>query len=446
MPVYFSCEVSKREVLPRLFLAGHLARQGIGSVVGHKTLLPSLLGSAPKGVFLYKSVTPICARHYQLASSFGHLNFGLCEELLFFKKEEDQTWDKQISPDTLGLLDVYLASNSFDYQKATEAIGARAHLTGNIRLDFARNCARALYSNLSESLRERYGKFCLIVSPAMIFSTPWTVTRELNNIKSRISEQAKANPFGLLDFIKWSVDRSSGYLQQMRLVLEILQSASTLPLIRPHPGEDRDFYNNLFLSTINTAWDYDIYPWILSASAIVNYDCTTTLDAALLGRRALNLSQEHMSSETFGQALDIPFSRGYLDLFLSDQSGRTDPLMSDANLESAFNGMLPFGDSIRKNITSHISGCHAERDGERFAKWARIVSKKLTGMKPLTDQLEPSLAQRWIYSQSNPSLAELGRHAVEIGFRNALGNRDSSNSTVDFNNIGDDLFFVVPSS
>jgi surface carbohydrate biosynthesis protein len=444
MPVYFSCEVSKREVLPRLFLAGHLARHGIGSVVGHKTIIPSLLGSAPKGVFLYKSVTPICARHYQLASSFGHRNFGLCEELLFFKKEEDTTWDKQLAPETLRLLDIYLASNSFDYQKAAEVIGSRSNLTGNMRLDFARNCAKELYSCLSESLRARYGKFCLIVSPAMIFSTPWTVTQELHNIKSRTSEQARSGPFGLLDFVTWSVARSSGYLQQMKLVLETLRSLSMLPIIRPHPGEDREFYTHLFLNRIDTAWDYDIYPWILSASAIVNYDCTTTLDAALVGRQALNISQEVMASETFGQAFDIPFSLSGLECFLSAQPARAEPLMSDANLESAFNGILPFGDSIRKDITNHILNYHTERDGEHFADWARIVSKKLNGMTRLVDKMEASMAQRWNYSQSAQTLIDLGRYAVELGFRHGFSDAVSLNLTVEVKNIGDDLFLIVP--
>ena len=61
-------------------------------------------------------------------------------------------------------------------------------------------------------------------------------------------------------------------------------------IIRPHPGEDKSFYhnrlkhlNNIFVVSTGTARE-----WIATASFVLHHDCTTGMEALLMGRSVIH--------------------------------------------------------------------------------------------------------------------------------------------------------------
>ena len=65
-------------------------------------------------------------------------------------------------------------------------------------------------------------------------------------------------------------------------------------IIRPHPEEDHTIYNTAFekYSNIYVVYSGSVIPWIIAADVMVHHDCTTSLEAAMLGRSSISYTKD----------------------------------------------------------------------------------------------------------------------------------------------------------
>ena len=61
-------------------------------------------------------------------------------------------------------------------------------------------------------------------------------------------------------------------------------------VIRPHPEEDRVFYEKNFGNNrnIHVAYEGSVIPWLLATDLLIHPDCTTGIESLFLGRKSIS--------------------------------------------------------------------------------------------------------------------------------------------------------------
>jgi surface carbohydrate biosynthesis protein len=284
--VYMSCEVGRRELGVRSFLAGILASAGIASIICHKTFFSRYSSFLPRGIFFHKSVTKVCQHHFARSKSHGHLNVGICEELLnHWSDNRDHGFESSIHFESLNFLDYFISSNFYDGVRVSQWYPEKVIPIGNLRLEYARSAARKVYQDLVLELSSAYPEATLYLSPG----------GPLFAVRSLSTELAHYNKLGHrmrpLEVIKSWMARDLTVIEELG-ILEDLPEQTPL-VVRPHPHDDPEFFPNLFAGKkiVNGA-DYEIHPWALSASKVIHFDSTSFLEMYAMGTtNAVNLSK-----------------------------------------------------------------------------------------------------------------------------------------------------------
>jgi surface carbohydrate biosynthesis protein len=369
---YFSCEVGRREVMTRAYLAGGLAARGIVSIICHKTFFTRYADILPKGVFHYKSVTKVCAHHYSRARSRGHITFGVCEELLnhhsgneFFNETE------QIHPDTLKALDWFVASNQYDADVA-DRLGANNVLPlGNLRLDYAKNAASFVYEEITKKIKSVSKRTVLLLSPGGALFAVRNLTSELEHYNKLGHSD---HPLQLLS--NW-ITRDLSVIDELRQAK--IDSKSDYIIVRPHPHDDPRLYGEIFRdAAIHVTGDYEFYPWALAADEVIHFDSTVFVELQAMGQLAIrNLSRREnrfLVNEAYVERVGV---KGFREFFFFDDQ------MFSRHL-NVFCEWIPKVKIMEVNKYIKFFNSLAENEAATLGKdWA----------KP--ERFEPSMLARW---------------------------------------------------
>jgi surface carbohydrate biosynthesis protein len=273
--VYCSCEVGKREVLSRAYLAGALARRGIVSMIGGKQFFDPYIADLPPGVFFYKSVTKVCERRYRAAREHGHLTAGVCEETLpYISESPNYPISDQIYEPTVKGLDIFFTSNPFE-EEHFSGLAKSTFALGNLRLHFARDGARYAFEHQISAYREKFGEYILVNSPGLFVFSQRTVTEEM-----RYYEELGDEGMVLAEVLRNLLANDIGLLDEL---LPIVKGGRSL-IVRPHPHENPRGYRSVFgLSGDKLATDHEFHPWAAAAQETIGFNCTTELESIIAG-------------------------------------------------------------------------------------------------------------------------------------------------------------------
>ena len=273
--VYCSCEVGKREVLSRAYLAGALAKRGIVSMIGGKQFFDPYISDLPPGIFFYKSVTKVCERRYRAAKENGHLTAGVCEETLPYVAESpNYALSDQIYESTVKGLDLFFTSNPFEEERFS-GLASRTFALGNLRLHFARDGARYAFERETSAYRERFGEYTLVNSPGIFVFSQRTVTDEM-----RYYEELGDDGVVLAEVLRNLISNDVGLLDEL---IPIVREGRSL-IVRPHPHENPRGYRSVFgLSSDKLATDHEFHPWAAAARETIGFNCTTELESIIAG-------------------------------------------------------------------------------------------------------------------------------------------------------------------
>lgn len=284
--VVFSFEIGSREVLPRMAIALALQQHGFSVTIGHKLSVDRFLKRCAEsdtkfgGLFIYKDATTDSVKYMKTAKSVGLSTVGLDEEFLNW----DEPYDSAhfISPQSLGVVDYFFASTLRTSQIARR-LGFAVMDLGNLRLSF---CEGMRSVNKEEDAVQT--RNILINTPGGYFFNLYPIVSHLE-IWGRLSESNWRKPFEQLR--EFSVEEFRNVNTIIRIA-DSFSEAGDKVTIRSHPAEVVDFWRNLFDdpritvqpgidSSILTALDHD---------EVHGFDCTTLLEAHVLGRPYKNHS------------------------------------------------------------------------------------------------------------------------------------------------------------
>lgn len=289
--LFLPIETKVRELTGKTLLACVAAESGWGVVVGHKKTVRGKQNLLPRGTFIEKSISPGRITDIEKAQKYGNRLSAWCEEGLIYLNREDYSQGR-LEPQSFEAIDLFFAWGKHQADDVQESLGGHEKivLSGNPRFDLLRPDLRNIFSNAAEDIRRQYGNIILL-------NTKFSMVNNNRNIKD----------FNYLEFMrsigkiktKEKEDLVRRYVTLNRKLFTCFQDLipllsknfpNHLIVVRPHPSENHapwlEKANNL--PNVQVIFRGNVNEWLIAADIMVHNNCTTGVEAFLLGRPAIS--------------------------------------------------------------------------------------------------------------------------------------------------------------
>jgi len=280
--LYLPVEIKVRELHSRLVLGAEALSRGWNVIVGTRlNEKHRLFEDLPPSIIVAKSGMATEMRKICAFQQRGHI-YGVMDEEGFVTNANSRYSQIRYPESIRDQVDFSLLWGPCQ----TEALGTsdtdkKHFITGNPRLDLWRNCGYGLYDDQVRSLRAKYGKFLLVPSSFMACLTPDEIAER--RIKRYIPDNYIET---ILTKRRENAPHMKFVVESYKKVLSKIGRSGYSIIFRPHPADllpvVKDHFSdipNLVISGVGP-----ITPWVLASSAILHFNCTTAIEATLLGR------------------------------------------------------------------------------------------------------------------------------------------------------------------
>ena len=292
MNIYSPLEVQARELEARILFCIQSAEKGHNSFFGHKAYFSQIIKNLKPGIFIHKSVQRRKFDEIQNFSRLGHLNISVDEEALMIFDEEEYFNYRLIKRNLEGL-DFFVTWGKKDFdmiKNRYKDIGEKLICAGNSRIDVLKK--QLFIDKKASSIKEKYGEFILLNTKFARF-----------NVKERgmgnFADMCKINNPNLSDRLFQKIQNSLVFEEMnlnkyMETIIKLASDFKDMKIIvRPHPGENHEtwqtFIKNNNLKNVLLVFDgSSANPWMKAAYKVISYNCTTSLEAALMGVNSIN--------------------------------------------------------------------------------------------------------------------------------------------------------------
>lgn len=278
-------EIASRELLGMLYLSLKLAQKG----------LPSLVGERMVDRYVRSTKSPICyfdSDQHKETNEHVLVNGGVV---------------LNINPEGLSLLEnPESAARNFgavaDYatkicmwgeeQKRLmeKLLPADKHdmltVTGYPSFDLLNERFVPMYRN--QSIIDRYGEGFILFNTSFGFYNHEMGVENYLKMLTKMKEWQLYATEEYKAFIKETCDYQKQIITET--VAMIRHLANVFPektiIVRPHPAENKNFYETAFkgMGNIVVTNENEVRPWLASASVVIHHDCTTGMEAMMLGK------------------------------------------------------------------------------------------------------------------------------------------------------------------
>lgn len=408
MSVLFPLETAARELPYKLLLAMTLAGRGLPTYVGRKSAIERLVREESRYLYVDKGFHPGRSEEiWRRVRARRGLIVSLDEEGAV-DYPDGVTLRHRYSSGLFEAADhVFLwGQQQMGLVPEAHRLASRVSVTGHPRFQMLLPPYRALHTGAAAALRREFGKFVL-VNTNMGFG---------NNLRGDafVRENYRARFPRIDDIIALDQRKVSLYLEAIRA----LARATTRPIVvRPHPEERLDTYAEALrdVSNVRVIFRGPAVPWIAACDAFVHPDCTTAIEAVLLGRPAISLVPADADS---GLMTALPLAVSTCVTSAADVVSTVTAARSDKPLCRETEALLDAWFSIRQDsvalIVDRLSALWASAGHRRprslsgATRWSLLRGRLRTIMRPPAN--EPLLAQK--LSGFEPQAVEAERQAL----------------------------------
>ena len=281
-------EIVRRELDARLLHALFALQRGWDVHIGANAMINRALWKFPRGVFLLSTLTHNRLYLARLLKKTGFAIQGWDEEGLIYK-DRDVYLTRRVSSETLAHVDQIFTwgeASARDVNLRAAKVGKQAIPLGNPRLDLLRPELRPLYADEVKRIRDAVGDFVLLNTnfPSVNF----VVRRDIPyNKRSSPKDQEfrRQADASYRRFIEHRRFMFGAFRELVPALAQALPSGMKL-VLRPHPAENIVPWQELARQHANVviATNGPVIPWVLAAEALIHNDCTTAVEARLLGK------------------------------------------------------------------------------------------------------------------------------------------------------------------
>lgn len=281
---YIGCELKSRDLDARLYLAAHLLQHGITVIVGQQWAIWKNANTMPRGCVLLGTANAVQARKAMELKRLGHAVAVSDEEAMALVAPEHIL--ANVEREALAACNAFMANGEVQADAIARAfpdLAEKIVVTGSPRADLL--TMPGLYQDEVAAIRSDVGPFIL-------FNSNFAMANCLmGNVHHLKPEEAKARGIRF-EFLPWEMEN----VRQMHALIRWCHDHMTdhAIVIRPHPAEVLEPWRAEFGSypRVSILTGTAPVPWIMASDIVVHTNCTTGLEAALLGKPAINISPD----------------------------------------------------------------------------------------------------------------------------------------------------------
>jgi surface carbohydrate biosynthesis protein len=290
--IILSIETKVRELPGKLLLASFLAEKGFRVLISNQRSL-DIVSKYKAFVFIERNSFALRESFFRQLSAFGVKIVCIDEEGVVWLTPE--MYKKRIHEKTNRYVDLYCTWGPTQ-TKAINEVSSRLRVaeTGNPRVDLLRKELISLYRSKSDQLRQANGSFILFVSNLASANNYYSKDFGDSTIDYVLRERKRQGLVETEDEARWYVGYLKNRVELFRRIVDLLKLVSArFPdkkiIIRPHPSENHDTWKELMgqCSNVSVVFEGELTPWILAADAVFHNSCTTGLEAAIIGKKAI---------------------------------------------------------------------------------------------------------------------------------------------------------------
>ena len=294
-------ETRVRELDAKLLLAIIALKQGFDVVLGALWEMKYLMDLLDRGIYLDKSIAKTKYKWFQKCRENGFTIAALDEEgLVYFDAETYR--QLRIFPESMEKISCFFAWGQDQAEVMAPLIGSmqsKVKISGNPRFDLLRPELRGFYQKDVESLRNKYGRI-LLINTSFSFANSSNDPEALLQTFSQYPIAEERPGF----FQDWMAAQHR-VMESFKEMLPLLRKRfpEHTILIRPHPSESLECWQELTRSMdrAHVVREGNVVPWILASDVLVHWNCTTAIEATLMGIPAISYRKER--SDLYEQPL-----------------------------------------------------------------------------------------------------------------------------------------------
>ncbi len=309
-PLIIPVENQVRELDAKILLSCFAAERGFPVILGSRGYIHYQLAAMPRGIYLAKSMRRLSNKMFRIMRLLGHEIIAWDEEALVHPPAEIY-FPLRLSPVTVPMVSHLIAwgqENADLFRQYPQLPPTTPiHIVGNPRGDMLRPELRGYFDDQVAMLHQQYGEF-ILVNTNFIDVNPFIPGLGLFLPGTKAGETPHFGQAGqgmTLKFATGLRDHKLSILDDfLRMLPALHQSFPDYTIvIRPHPSENHDIYNELAAPFKNIKIDNsgNIIPWLLACKAMIHNGCTTGAEAYLLRVPAISYLA------TFNQYYDYDF-------------------------------------------------------------------------------------------------------------------------------------------
>ncbi len=281
-------EISSRELDGALYLALHLAKRGIATFLGDY-LVNRILKSAGKAVVYIDGDQSLSMNRAVLDA--GGVVINLNPEGLGFADDPSEILENyaKVHEATTAICLWGQKQRDIIARYLPEGKSDLLNITGYHSFDLCKPEFASYYH--SPAIVDKYGDGFILINTS--FATA-NHKMGFENYVKMLQKMAEWKVYNDADFLSYLKKK---YEYQTVVVESILELAQKLALafpeksiiIRPHPAENEKAYSRPLegISNIFVVTEGTVREWLANAGAVIHHDCTTGLEALLMGRNVI---------------------------------------------------------------------------------------------------------------------------------------------------------------
>ena len=280
-------EIQARELEGKLYLGVEAVEAGWNVIIGRDIRCKNYL---PRGIFVENSISPGRASDIRSTIDRGSKVAAWCEEgLVYYHAEEYGR--RRVESDSYNQIERYFAWGDRQRDDLVNNLGcdpAKIVTSGNPRFDLLRDDLKGVFDSRVCRIRERFGPIILVNTKFARYNNYMgrdyfpQIMRERGKFRSAEQETEQ---FGLVEY-------------QGRMMEAFAEGVMALSerfpdrhiIIRPHPSESHDPWNAFArgLGNVSVIFEGNVAEWILAAEVCLHNNCTTGVEAFMMGRPSLS--------------------------------------------------------------------------------------------------------------------------------------------------------------
>ena len=306
MNFYIPVEVKDRELYAKLLLAKFASENGFNVILGKKNDLNRLVLNMPKGIYYGLGIAENYNIFFKKLSKLGHIVVVGEEEGLITYSDE-MYLDMRISSNTIRFVDLIFTwgrENFSIISKGRKNTISKLRVTGNPRFDLLKPNFSGVYESNMNAIKVQYKEFILVCTS---FPSCNHFIKNINYVQSLIDKKTLNDKKSVENFQRYQEVKTTTFQSFIEAIPLLAESFDDIHIvIRPHPSENKDIYEELAKKYTNVSVEnrFSVHPWILCSKGVIHHYCTTSIEAfaADIPRFSLRPVKDSLSEK------EIPFT------------------------------------------------------------------------------------------------------------------------------------------